>query len=99
MIQLSAEDKDNLIRASKIINALKQPVCQAIILTISQNENNICVSDIWHKLQIPQPQVSKYLGILRRANLVLTRREGRVIYYSVNKEEVSYVLTCCSKVL
>jgi DNA-binding transcriptional ArsR family regulator len=41
-----------------------------------QNVNQLC--DL---LSAPQPAVSHHLGILRRARLVRTRRQGREIYY------------------
>jgi ArsR family transcriptional regulator len=38
-----------------------------------------------------QPQISKHLGVLRRAGLVQRRREGRWVYYSVDPEALDSV--------
>jgi ArsR family transcriptional regulator len=38
-----------------------------------------------------QPQISKHLGVLRRAGLVQRRREGRWVYYSVDPEALDGV--------
>jgi DNA-binding transcriptional ArsR family regulator len=35
-----------------------------------------------------QPAISKHLGVLRRAGLVESRREGRWVYYTVNEAAV-----------
>lgn len=41
------------------------------------------VSDIEAMTGIGQPTLSQQLSILRRANVVLTRREGKQIYYRI----------------
>ena len=53
----------------------------------------LCVSDVVDKLgNVSQPTVSHHLAILRDAELVHTRREGKQIYYSLNQDAVA---TCC----
>ncbi len=42
------------------------------------------VSALVEGLGIPQPRVSHHLGVLRSADLVLDRREGRQIIYDIN---------------
>jgi len=37
-------------------------------------------------LQLPQPSVSRHLAILRNAELVIDRREGARVYYSVSRK-------------
>lgn len=41
----------------------------------------VCVCDIHGSLKLPQPTVSRHLAYLRRAGLVLTRREGLWVHY------------------
>jgi len=53
----------------------------------------LCVSDVVSKLgNVTQPTVSHHLAILRKAELVNTRREGKQIFYTLNQEAVS---VCC----
>ena len=53
----------------------------------------LCVNDVVSKLgNVTQPTVSHHLAILRKAELVNTRREGKQIFYSLNQEAVSI---CC----
>jgi DNA-binding transcriptional ArsR family regulator len=42
------------------------------------------VGELVDRLGLPQPQVSKHLGVLRAVGLVLVRAEGRHRYYRVN---------------
>ena len=41
----------------------------------------VCVCHIHESLKIPQPKTSRHLAYLRRAGLVVTRREGLWIHY------------------
>ena len=41
----------------------------------------LCVCDIQHVLESPQPNVSRHLTYLKNSGLVLDRREGLRIYY------------------
>lgn len=46
--------------------------------------HELCVCEICEKLQVSQSKLSFHLKILREANLVFARQEGRWIYYSLN---------------
>lgn len=57
----------------------------------------LCVSDVVDRLGgVSQPTVSHHLSILREADLVHTRREGKQIFYSLNQEAVA---VCCGNIL
>lgn len=44
-------------------------------------DGEICVNDLVEIVDIPQPTASRHLAYLRKAELVLTRREGAWAYY------------------
>jgi ArsR family transcriptional regulator len=53
----------------------------------------LCVSDLVAKLgDVTQPTVSHHLQILKAADLVDTRRQGKQIYYTLRQEAVA---NCC----
>ena len=54
----------------------------ALLMTLQEGEHN--VTQMCKKLRIPQPTVSRHLGILRAAGLVKTRRDGKEIHYSLD---------------
>lgn len=64
------------------LSALADPVCRGILSTIGSSEAT--VTDLVETLAIPQPQVSKRLAVLREADLVKVRPEGKWRYYSVD---------------
>lgn len=51
------------------------------------------VNDIAKTLSLSQPTVSRHLGILRDADIVVDRRDGQQVYYSLNKHSVE---NCCT---
>lgn len=56
------------------------------------NSYELCVCDIAYILGMGQSAVSHQLRILRAANLVKTRRDGKSIFYSLDDEHVSRIL-------
>lgn len=61
-----------------------------ILCHLAQEELN--VSQIEEKTQITQPTLSQQLMMLRKSDLVLTRRDGKQIYYSIKDEKLHIVL-------
>jgi ArsR family transcriptional regulator len=51
------------------------------------------VSEIVAEVGVTQPTVSRHLAILRDASIVVDRRDGQKIFYSLNKDTIS---GCCS---
>ncbi|HEX6503028.1 MAG TPA: metalloregulator ArsR/SmtB family transcription factor [Terriglobales bacterium] len=45
------------------------------------NGREICVCYLVEVLNVPQPKISRHLAYLRRAGLVLARREGKWMHY------------------
>jgi ArsR family transcriptional regulator, lead/cadmium/zinc/bismuth-responsive transcriptional repressor len=56
------------------------------------SESEMCVCDLCALLEMKQPAVSHQLKNLKQARIVKTRREGKVIYYSLNDEHIRSLL-------
>jgi ArsR family transcriptional regulator len=52
----------------------------------------LCVSDVVEKTGVTQPTVSHHLAILRGADLVQVRREGKQVFYTLDQDKVAI---CC----
>lgn len=66
-------------------DALVDPMRRHILaLLLSHDER--CVCDLNASLAAPQPKVSRHLGVLREAGLVLARREGVWMHYRLHPE-------------
>jgi len=56
------------------------------------DEAEICVCDIAFLLNMTQSAISHQLRILKQANLVKNRKEGKIVFYSLNDEHVKQIL-------
>jgi ArsR family transcriptional regulator len=65
--------------------ALNDPIRRRILALLLIHDER-CVCDLNAVLDAPQPKVSRHLGVLREANLVLTRREGVWMHYRLHPE-------------
>ena len=54
--------------------------------------SEMCVCDISALLQMNPSAISHQLKTLRQARLVTSRREGKVVYYSLNDEHVQKMI-------
>ena len=56
-------------------------------------EGELCVGDLATILQLSQPAISHQLKVLKDAKLVKFRREGKVIFYSLDDDHVRSILS------
>lgn len=61
-----------------------------ILHALEQNE--MCVCDLAALLGMTKSAISHQLKALRLSNLVKSRRDGQVIYYSLADDHVKYIL-------
>jgi ArsR family transcriptional regulator len=71
-------------QAALLFRALSDPNRLAIIDMIKTEEK--CACKILEELQITQPTLSHHMKILCDSGLVNSRREGKWMHYSINKE-------------
>ena len=77
-------------KASDILKALSHETRLLILWLLSESEKS--VSELEELLELPQAAVSQQLARLRFDRMVGTRREGRMIYYSISSPEVSAIV-------
>jgi len=56
------------------------------------SESEMCVCDLCALLQMKQPAVSHQLRNLKQSRIVKARREGKVIYYSLDDNHIRQLL-------
>jgi ArsR family transcriptional regulator len=56
------------------------------------DEDEMCVCDIAYLLNMTQSAISHQLRVLKQAHLVKSRREGKVVYYSLADDHVKLIL-------
>ena len=76
--------------ASELLKALAHEGRLLILCLLAEGEKS--VSELEETMKMSQAAVSQQLARLRFDRLVNTRRDGRVIYYSIASKEVSSVI-------
>jgi DNA-binding transcriptional ArsR family regulator len=68
---------------------IAEPNRRAILSLLALSERS--VSEIEHKLRMPQPSVSKHLGVLRKAGFVEARVDAQRRVYRIKPEPLKEV--------
>lgn len=61
------------------------------ILALLADQGELCVCELTAALDEIQPKISRHLGVLKDAGVVLSRREGTWIYYRTVKPRPAWV--------
>ncbi|MCX2560739.1 metalloregulator ArsR/SmtB family transcription factor [Acetobacter farinalis] len=78
----------SLAMAKQLVERLKlfaQP--QRLMILDALLDGPLAVSELESRTGIGQPTLSQQLGTLRRASVILPRRESRAIYYSLANDD------------
>lgn len=78
---------DSLMDMAELFKAFSDPTRLKLIgaLMLSQ----MCVCDLAALLNVTQPAISHHLKTLRQTRLIKFRREGKVVYYTLDDEHVT----------
>jgi DNA-binding transcriptional ArsR family regulator len=73
-----------------VFNAIAEPRRRAIIDVLVDGRGH-AVGEVVERLRIPQPAVSKHLGVLRKVGIVSVRKHGQRRLYRLNAKELKPV--------
>lgn len=79
-----------LDKASELLRAVSHQLRLSIIRLLDQ-KGEINVNQIYTSLRLEQSITSQHLKVLRTSEVVITRREGKMIYYSLNYPRLEMV--------
>lgn len=82
-------EESKLIETAELLKVFGDPTRIKIICALMKEE--MCVCDLSALLEVSQSAVSHQLKTLKQTRLVKYRREGKVIYYSLDDEHVSEI--------
>jgi ArsR family transcriptional regulator, arsenate/arsenite/antimonite-responsive transcriptional repressor len=82
--------------------ALSDETRQQILALFTKNKE-LCVTDIANNFTLSRPTISHHLNIMKRVKLLNSRKEGKEMYYSFNRDYVikaiesflNFLKTCC----
>jgi DNA-binding transcriptional ArsR family regulator len=82
---------------AEFFKALGHPVRIRVLELLTERERS--VGEMLSELDIEASNLSQQLAVLRRAGLVLTRREASTVYYSLTSPQVAELLTVTRGIL
>lgn len=81
---------DEAAGLSELFRVLADETRTRILYLLSEQE--LCVCDLAHLLDMTAPAVSHHLRLLRMTRLVRSRREGKQVFYTLNDEHVLTII-------
>ena len=81
---------ENLRNAVLVLRAVNHELRRRII-DLLEKEEKMTVTEIYIKLRIEQSVASQHLAILRKAGIVSPTRDGKFIYYRLEKERLAQI--------
>jgi len=82
--------QDNASKASGLLKTMANEWRLLILCHLAEKERS--VSELEKLIGLNQSALSQHLAILRRENLVKTRREAQSIYYSLASDEAAQIM-------
>ncbi|MCC5912088.1 MAG: winged helix-turn-helix transcriptional regulator [Clostridiaceae bacterium] len=62
------------------------------ILELLKNRGELCVCHIYEELELEQSNVSQHLKVLKDQGILISRKEGLMVYYKVKYREIYDIL-------
>lgn len=79
----------NLDEQIDIFKAIGHSVRFRVLQSLSNSEKS--VGEIEEDTKVSQPGLSQQLAILRKAELVTTRREAKMVFYPLEREKIDQI--------
>ncbi len=73
-------------KAARLFHALSDETRLELLDRLQSGEQ--CVCELTDALKAAQPRLSFHLKVLKDAGLIMDRREGRWMYYSINRDAI-----------
>ena len=96
MKKTTALDLQKLEMAASKLRAMAHPMRSAIIDLLSANKK-LTVTEIYERLNIEQASASHHLNILKNKGLLESKRDGKMILYSLKASELTNVIDCINQ--
>lgn len=85
-------EAEHLQRAADILKTVAHPARIRILDLLEGGEK--AVTEICRSLDLAQPYVSQHLNIMKSRQILASRRDGTMVYYSIANHNVLQVIEC-----
>ncbi|MEY8001423.1 ArsR/SmtB family transcription factor [Clostridium sp. Mt-5] len=93
MVKKNITNDTSIFNMAEFFKVLNDPTRLKIINSLMLSE--MCVCDICAVLNMRQPAISHHLKILKQSKLVKYRRDGKIVYYSLNDGHIKTMFNQC----
>lgn len=96
MTKKNVLDIQKLELAASKLRAMAHPMRIAIIELLTENKK-LTVTEIYSRLNIEQASASHHLNILKNKGLLESKRDGKMILYSLKTNVLANVIECLNQ--
>jgi len=89
MVKAKMPLEENLYDLAELFKVFGDTTRIKILCALTESE--MCVCDIAALLNMTQSAISHQLRVLKQARLVKFRREGKIVYYSLDDEHIKRI--------
>ena len=89
-------DINKLEMAASKLRAIAHPMRIAIIDLLNESPK-LSVTEIYKKLKIEQASASHHLNILKNKGVLISKREGKKIFYSLKNISLTEIIECINR--
>lgn len=82
---------------AEFFKTLGHPLRIRVLELLSEREHS--VGELLREVQIEPSNLSQQLGVLRRAGLVTTRKDGSTVYYSLVNDQIAELMAVARSIL
>jgi len=87
---------DKLEMAAGKLRAISHPLRIAILELLAQGRP-LSVTEIYKTLKIEQATASHHLNILKNKNVLVSKRDGKKIFYSLRSNTLMEIIECINR--
>jgi DNA-binding transcriptional ArsR family regulator len=89
-------DLEKLELAASKLRAISHPMRIAIIELLS-GDKHLSVTEIYKNLEIEQATASHHLNILKNKGVLVSKRDGKKIYYALRSATLTEIIECINR--
>ncbi len=82
--------------AASMLRAMAHPMRIAVVDLLTVNKR-LSVTEIYERLGIEQASASHHLNILKNKGLLESKREGKMIFYSLKHNRLTEIIECLDR--
>ena len=91
----AVRDHDQIVDLSETFKVLSDPTRLKIVMALAKEE--LCTFDIAEVLSVSESAVSHQLRLLKTLRLVKQRKQGKMVFYSLDDEHIEDLIRVASR--